>query len=84
MVEESHLTHTSDPEMTITSLGYNTAEALPMTVYYRKSGEGSSRPTLDDLRQGRMDKPPEERSQEQVGEGGVLEYYTEFTNTCTR
>lgn len=54
------LTHTSglsDPNATITSLGYNTAEAVPMTVYYRKSGEGSSRPTLDDLRQGRVEKP---------------------------
>ena len=59
-VEEPHLTHTSiqgDPNMTVSSLGYNTAEAVPMTVYYRKTGEGSSRPTLEDLRHGRVDKP---------------------------
>lgn len=58
-VEEPHLTHTSvptDPNVTISSFGYNTAEAVPMTVYYRKSGEGSSRPTLDDLRHGRVEK----------------------------
>lgn len=61
-VEEPHLTHTNaqaDPNVTVTSLGYNTAEAVPMTVYYRKSGEGSSRPTLDDLRHGRVEKPPQ-------------------------
>ncbi len=52
----------TDPDVTITSLGYNTAEAVPMTVYYRKSGEGSSRPTLDDLRHGR--KEPAETQQD--------------------
>ena len=61
-MEEPHLTHTSttpgDPNVTISSLGYNTAEAVPMTVYYRKTGEGSARPTLDDLRQGRTEKQP--------------------------
>ena len=66
-VEEPHLVHTTsalaDPNVTISSFGYNTAEAVPMTVYYRKSGEGSSRPTLDDLRQGRAEKPPQEESQ---------------------
>lgn len=65
-VEEPHLTHVSaptDPNVTISSFGYNTAEAVPMTVYYRKSGEGSTRPTLDDLRQGRAEKPPQEQLQ---------------------
>ncbi len=40
-------------DYTISSLSYNTAEAVPMTVYYRKDGEGNTRPTLEDLRQGK-------------------------------
>ena len=62
-MEETHLTQPNlhvDPDSTITSLGYNTAEAVPMTAYYRKTGEGSSRPTLEDLRQGRVEKPQKE------------------------
>ena len=47
--------------VTISSLGYNTAEAVPMTVYYRKGEEGNRRPTLEDLRHGRMEKPKEEQ-----------------------
>ena len=40
-------------DLTVHSFGYNTAEAVPMTVYYRDSGEaeGKARPTLDNLRQ---------------------------------
>ena len=37
------------------SLGYDTAEAVPMTLYYRDSGEqgggGKARPTLESLRE---------------------------------
>ena len=42
-------------ETTISSFGYNTAEAVPMTVYYRddkeEGGGGKTRPTLDYLRE---------------------------------
>ena len=42
-------------ESTFTSFGYNTAEAVPMTVYYRDNNEdggmAKSRPTLDYLRE---------------------------------
>ena len=40
-------------DLTVHSFGYNTAEAVPMTVYYRNSGEaeGKVRPSLDNLRQ---------------------------------
>ena len=39
-------------DLTVHSFGYNTVEAVPMTVYYRDSGgaEGKTRPTLDNLR----------------------------------
>ena len=42
-------------DTTITSFGYNTAEAVPMTVYYRneeeEGGRSKTRPTLDYLRE---------------------------------
>ena len=46
---------TSPADITVTSFGYNTAEALPMTVYYRHTveDEGRHRPTLDNLHEGR-------------------------------
>jgi len=47
-------------DYTISSLGYNTTEAVPMTVYYRKEGEGNARPTLEDLRQGKKGVPRRE------------------------
>ncbi len=40
------------------TLGYNTAEAVPMTLYYRQSADTADnkpRPTLDHLREGRTD-----------------------------
>ena len=48
-------------DLTTTSFGYNTTEAVPMTVYYRHSAEdeGKPRPTLDHLREGRKDVPHE-------------------------
>lgn len=61
--DSSHLNNptspTENPNVTISSLGYNTTEAVPMTMYYRKAGEGNTRPTLDYLRQGRTNPPPE-------------------------
>ena len=66
-VEETHLVSHQNSltenmaDITISSLGYNTAEAVPMTVYYRKSGEGNTRPTLENLRQGRTEKPTVEQ-----------------------
>ena len=42
-------------DTTITSFGYNTAEAVPMTMYYRneeeEGGRSKTRPTLDYLRE---------------------------------
>ncbi len=40
------------------TLGYNTAEAVPMTLYYRQSADTADnkpRPTLDHLREGHTD-----------------------------
>ena len=55
---------TSDPQRSVTSnadvtFGYNTAEALPMTVYYRHASEddGRHRPSLEHLRDGRVEVP---------------------------
>ncbi len=49
-------------DLTVHSFGYNTAEAVPMTVYYRGSGEdegGKSRPSLDHLRHAGIKQQPE-------------------------
>ena len=46
-----------------------------MTVYYRKTGEGSSRPTLEDLRQGRVDKPAAAEEASAVSRLICLEVY---------
>jgi len=53
---------TSDPQRSVTSnadvtFGYNTAEALPMTVYYRHTSEddGRPRPSLEYLHEGRVE-----------------------------
>ena len=48
-------------DLTVHSFGYNTAEAVPMTVYYRDSGEdeGKARPSLDHLRQAEIKQQPE-------------------------
>ena len=61
-VEESPVT--TDPQRSLTSnadvtFGYNTAEALPMTVYYRHAteDEGRPRPSLEYLREGRVELP---------------------------
>ena len=45
-------------DLTVHSFGYNTAEAVPMTVYYRDSGEneGKARPSLDNLRKAEVKK----------------------------
>ena len=53
---------TGQADITVTSFGYNTAEAVPMTVYYRHSAEneGKPRPSLDYLRERKMDMPPPE------------------------
>ena len=73
-VEESPAT--TDPQRSLTSnadvtFGYNTAEALPMTVYYRHATEddGRPRPSLEYLREGRVELPiPGEGAE--VSEGG--------------
>jgi hypothetical protein len=49
-------------DLTVHSFGYNTAEAVPMTVYYRGAGEdqgGKARPSLDHLRHAEMKQQPE-------------------------
>ena len=48
-------------DLTVHSFGYNTAEAVPMTVYYRDSGEdeGKARPSLDNLRKAEIKQQPE-------------------------
>ena len=54
---------TGQADLTVHSFGYNTAEAVPMTVYYRHSGEGEgkARPSLDNLR--RRDRQQAEPAQ---------------------
>ena len=57
---------TTPGDTTITSFGYNTAEAVPMTVYYRHAAEddGRNRPSLDYLHEGRMPALQEPREGE--------------------
>ena len=47
--------NTSAAQNTITSLAYNTSEAVPNTVYYREDdvGEGKHRPSLQALQLGK-------------------------------
>lgn len=64
---ESDHTPSGTGDLTHTSFGYNTTEAVPMTLYYRQSsgtGDMKPRPTLDHLREGRS---------EAVDSGGVEE-----------
>ena len=51
--QDHQLSVSGQADLTVHSFGYNTAEAVPMTVYYRNSGEdeGKARPSLDNLRQ---------------------------------
>ena len=77
----SHDIHTENmADITISTLGYNTAEVVPMTVYYRKDGEGNTRPTLENLRQGKAEKPTEE--QLQVYEGILFVFTCVTVRDC--
>ncbi|XP_064390223.1 solute carrier family 12 member 3-like isoform X2 [Halichondria panicea] len=55
------------------TLGYNTAEAVPMTLYYRQSADTADnkpRPTLDHLREGRTDTMNQSLTAEEEVDGG--------------
>ena len=48
----------SGVQQSITSLAYNTSEAVPNTMYYRnEENEGQSRPSLETLRLGQAPLP---------------------------